>query len=284
MSYGLRNTIILLLAFTVIAGTGVSYLYFYQDSTIEELQADLDQLESEYAQMRATADLYPELLSEFEKSENFVESFDKTLFQSSNPDQVFKFLSEINSSPPRVEFNFLFNDSTLQDPYGVIHSTIDGYGSYRAVYQFVNRIENSMPVQKIDELLMTPVRTPGEYSNVGFSFELSSYYDRAQFFDTREQDLRIVSDLPSRFHNPFFPLIREAEPNVDNLIEIENSRLIGISSSKIFLRDQNGQLKNISVNDRVHLGRLESINVQEGRASFRLNKGGIIEVVTLEVQ
>ncbi|MEX2368057.1 MAG: hypothetical protein WD510_01005, partial [Balneolaceae bacterium] len=65
---------------------------------------------------------------------------------------------------------------------------------------------------------------------------------------------------------------------------IESSRLIGISSSRIFLRDQNGRLVNLSVNDRVYLGSLEAIDVQEGRATFRLNKGGIIEAVTLEVQ
>ncbi|MEX0770917.1 MAG: hypothetical protein WD035_09300 [Balneolaceae bacterium] len=284
MSYGLRNTIILLLVFAVIASGGYSYLYFFQEQKIEELRTDLDQLQQEYNQMEIQAALYPELLSRFEQSEKFVESFDKTLFQSSNPDRIFRFLSEINSAPPRVEFNFLFNDSTLHEPYGVIRSEINGTGSYRAVYQFLNRIENSMPVQKINHLILTPIQNTGSYNDVSFSFELNSYYDRSQFFETDEVDLRIVSNLPSRFHNPFYPMIREIQPNDENLVNIESSRLIGISSSRIFLRDQNGRLVNLSVNDRVYLGSLESIDVQEGRATFRLNKGGIIEAVTLEVQ
>ncbi|MEX0994025.1 MAG: hypothetical protein WD599_00770 [Balneolaceae bacterium] len=285
MSYALRNTIILLLVFTLIAGVGYSYIYFFQERTIDELYEKLGQLEEEFDQMQRTAELYPELQSRFEHSENFVESFDKTLFQTNNPDRIFKFLSEINVLTPQVEFNYIFNDSTLQEQYGVIQSSINGDGPYRSVVHFLNRIENSMPIQKINELILSPIQSDGgTYGYVSFSFELNSYYDRSDFFDTGEEELSIVSNLPSRFHNPFFPLIREIGPNVDNLVNIENSRLIGISSSRIFLRDQNDRLVNLSVRDPVYLGSLESIDIQEGRATFRLNKGGIIDIVTLEVQ
>jgi len=60
--------------------------------------------------------------------------------------------------------------------------------------------------------------------------------------------------------------------------------LIGMTPSAVYLRDQDGQMVTLRPNDRVYLGRLETIDAQRGRVTFRLNRGGIIDVVTLEVQ
>lgn len=284
MSYALRNTLILLLFFVIIAGSGFSYIYFIQKSTIEELEETLAQNESEYEELSTIAETYPFMESAVESAEAFIDNYDKTLFPTNDPDQIYKFLSEINMEWPRVEFNFIFNDSTTLEQYGIVSSTISGLGSYRAIYNFVNRIENSRPVQKVSNIQLTPINQLGEYGNSNFSFDVQSYYARSDEIEVSEEDLVMVYRNPDLFHNPFYPLIRDIEPNEDNLTNVENSNLIGISSSRIFLRNQDGQLVNLSMNDPVYLGRLVSINVQSGQAIFRLNKGGIIEDVTLEVR
>jgi len=284
MTYAIRNTLILLVFLLLITGGGFAYIYFFQVGSIENLQAEVDEKESEFNEKSAIADTYPVLLSAVESAEDFIENYDKTLFPDSNPDQVYRFLSEINANWPRVEFNYIFNDSTEQDLYGIVNSTISGVGSYRAIYNFINRIENSRPVQKVRNIQLSPIQQLGQYGDANFNFELQSYYNRSEHFNPRQEDLLVALNDPSLFHNPFFPMIRDIEPNEDNLTDVENSQLIGVSNSRIFLRNQDGQLVNLSLNEQVYLGSLQNINVQQGSATFRLNKGGIIEEITLEVR
>jgi hypothetical protein len=284
MSYALRNTLILLFFFLLLAGGGISYIYFVQNSQIEELEEDLAANRAEYNELSAIADNYPFVQQAVESAEEFIENYDKSLFPTHQPDQIYKFLSEINFTWPRVEFNFNFTDSSNVEQYGIITSSVSGLGSYRAIYNFINHIENSMPVQKIRNLQISPINQVGEYGNANFTFDIDSYYDRSNYFDTEEEDLFMAMSEPVMFHNPFFPLIRDIEPNEDNLTDVENSRLIGLSNSRIFLRNQQGELVNLMEGDQVYLGNLRNINVQTGTATFRLNKGGIIEDVTLEVR
>ncbi|MEX2574003.1 MAG: hypothetical protein WD317_06880 [Balneolaceae bacterium] len=284
MSYGVRNTLILLIVFALLGGGGFSYIYFIQKSEIDDLQAVHNEKREQYEEMRAVAEKFPVMQTAVERAEDFIGSFDKSLFPTNDPDRIYRFLSELNTDWPRVEFNFVFNDSTTLDQYGIVSSTLTGVGSYRSVYNFINRIENSGPVQKINELVLSPTNEAGEYGNASFSFVLDSYYDRSDSFETSEGDQQVSMQSPARFHNPFYPLIRSIEPNEENLTNVEDSRLIGVGNSRIFLKNQEGRLINLTLNDPVYLGRLQMIDAREGRAVFRLNKGGIIEEITMEVQ
>ncbi|MEX1011112.1 MAG: hypothetical protein WDZ29_03545 [Balneolaceae bacterium] len=284
MSYALRNTIVLLVALMLLAGGGFSYIYFFQLSEVERLESELQSLEEEYESVSAVAAVFPLAQSRVQRAENFIESFDRSLFKGNNPDAVYRNLVQLNQFSPYINFNFIFTDSTQQEAYGSVRSNISGSGPYRAVYNFVNRIENSMAVQRINEFQMTPINEPGEYGNVNFSFVLQSIYDRTDFFDISEENFQIAMNPPNLFHNPFFPLLRDVEPNVDELVNVGDSQLIGLSNNRIFLRNQEGQLVQLAVGDQVWLGRLEEIDTRQRLARFRLNRGGLIEVVTLEVQ
>jgi len=284
MSYAVRNTLILLLFLTLIAGGGIAYLHFVQKSTIESLEESVGEKQIEYNRMSVIAENFPVMESSVNRAEEFIDTYDKTLFPTSNPDQIYRYLAEINFDWPRVEFNFVFGDSTTHDQFGIVSSSITGMGSYRAVYNFINRIENSRPVQKIGNIQFSPINQVGQYGNANFSFDLRSYYNRSDIFETSDKELLIALRSPQLFHNPFFPLIRDVEPNEENLTDVENSRLLGVSSSRIFLRNQDGRLVNLILNEPVYLGTLQAIDAQRGRASFRLNKGGIIDEIILEVR
>jgi Tfp pilus assembly protein PilO len=282
MSYAIRNTLILLVVLLAILGTGFGYIQYYQKSTIEEMNVTVDELQNEYNNKKSVADQLPVVREQFEAAQKFIENFDKALFSSSNSDDVFDFLIDLSPESDDLEFNYVYSDSSLTERYGIISSSINGTGSYRSVFNFINRIENSQAVQKINNITVTPIGEPGNYNRVSFNFDINSFYNRSGTMDALAMftNLRSVDD----FSNPFFPLIRDLPPNVDNLTNIENSRLVGISSSKVFVMNQNGRMVSLSENDPVYMGRLERIDLTNGRAIFRLNKGGIIEMVTLEVQ
>ncbi|WP_069131317.1 type 4a pilus biogenesis protein PilO [Rhodohalobacter halophilus] len=283
MSYGLRNTLILLFALLVINGGGFAYMHFFQKAEIEELEQRKEGLERDYQQDVETAELVPMLREQFEEATSIIENFDKTIFSNNNADEIFRYLSLINEGA-NVNFNFTFRDSTSSEQYGVISSEINGAGPYRNVVRFINAIEYSEPVQKINNISISPSGEADGYQNVNFTFNLQSHYDRVNVFDNNNRTPDIAFRSNSSNHNPFFPLIRNIPPNEDGLPNVEQSRIVGLTSNAIYMMDQTGRMNTLRVNDRVYLGRLERINMQQGSASFRLNKGGIIEVVTLEVQ
>ena len=283
MSYGIRNTLIMLVVLVLIYGSGYAYMHFVQKPEIERLELRVSSLEGEYNQDKQTADMVPMLREQYSQSRQFIDNYDKTIFRNDNPDEVFRFLTILNNMS-NLSFNYIFQDSTITDDYGVIRSEISGSGSYRGLMTFINAIESSEPVQKLNNLTISPVGLDGGYQNVNFTFTLNSNYDTHNIFDSPERTPGIATRNLSSNHNPFFPLIRSIEPNVNDLPDVDNSRLIGLSSSAVFLLNQNGRMITLRQNDRVYLGRLETINVREGKATFRLNRGGIIDLVTLEVQ
>lgn len=89
--------------------------------------------------------------------------------------------------------------------------------------------------------------------------------------------------LPVNSHL-FYPLIHGIPPNTNQLINVEESRLIGITNEKIFVLDQSGNLQELKVGDEVYLGSLSAINQTAESATFVLNKGGIIEKYELQIQ
>lgn len=282
MSYALRNTIILLVALILIYGGGFAYFEYIQKPTIAELELTIESDEQEFERKNQIASQLPDLQAQYEESRAFIDSYEKTLFRSSSPDNIFRFLSLLSATSP-VDFDYVYQDSSRTDQYGIVRSQINGTGNYRSVLNFITRIENSEPVQKIRNVVITPVTQDNLYNNVNFNFVVESFYDRRGLLDAPETP-GISDRINISQHNPFFPLIRSIPANEDNLPNVENSRLAGIGPNKVYLLDQNNRLNTLQVNDEVYLGRLTAINVQSGRAVFRLNKGGIMETVTLEVQ
>lgn len=282
MSYAIRNTIILLVVLSLITGGGYAFFEFVQKPQIDSLNQEITQLDAELRSLSETASLLPSVREQYEESKAFIDNFEKTLFDNNNPDETFRFLSIINSTDP-LEFDFVFDDSTRADQYGILQSQIDGQGSYRSVLNFISRIENSEPVQKVSEIVITPVNEIGSYNNVNFNFTLQSYYDRQNVLSTR-QTPGISGLVQLHRQNPFYPLIRDVEPNEDNLVNVEQSSLVGIGRNKVYLLNQDGRVETLNQNDRVYLGRLQSLDMTAGEAVFQLNKGGIIELITLKVE
>lgn len=282
MSYALRNTLLLLAVFLLIAGGGISYVYFIQNERIEELEDQLEIRTQELQRKNATAQRYEPLLEQYEGAQKIYENFDKSLMPGSNSEQVFDFLRTLNSDAAYTELNFDFSDSTAQGQYGIVNSMVNGRGNYSYLYNFVRAIEYSSPINKIVDLEISPVNQIEQYSDVTFTFKLQTYYNRGGTLESSVP--KVVRPSSGISRNPFFPLIREPEPNNDNLTDPRSSRLIAVTPSSVFLRNQNGKLANVRVGESVYLGSLRQVNIKKKTATFVLNVGGIIETVTLGVE
>jgi len=280
MSYGLRNTLILLVVLTVFIAGGWGYIYFYQQPKVEELQKKVQQTQQDLNSKQEIANQLPVLQNRYNEAESFFNNYNKALYASSNEDNVFDFLNTISSGSAYTDFTFAFADSTAQGKFGTLKMNITGQGYYRNFVNFVRQIELSKPLNKISQLTISPINEMDSYGKVNFSFTLTSFYDRVKLLG--EPDLAITNNLVGTVYNPFFPGIRDVEPNEENLVNVEESKLLAVGTDKVFLLDQTGVLQKLSKGDQVYLGELASINVNQGSASFVLNKGGLIERVTLQ--
>jgi Tfp pilus assembly protein PilO len=281
MSYGVRNTIILLIVLTTFIGAGWSYLYFYQKPKVDQLEQEVQQTREELNQKQQKADQLPVLENQFKEATKFFNNYNKGLYPNSNEDNVYDFLDRVSTGSAYTEFTFSFSDSTTYGKYGTIAMQVTGQGYYRNFNNFIRQIELSKPLNKVSGITVSPINELESYGKVNYQFSLMSFYDRVKLLG--ESSLTITNNLMGSVNNPFFPLIRSVRGNENNLVNVENSSLLAISPNKIFLLDQYGVMKRLSEGDEVYLGQLSSINIDEGTASFTLNKGGIIERITLQV-
>lgn len=284
MSYAVRNTIILFVTLFIIGGAAYAYIEFIQSENLTELEATLREKKNDFNSKKATSDSYPELKALYDKATEIVDNYDKALYQTDNPDDVYDYLNELSSGNSLVYFGYTFSDSLPQEQYGVLRSRVNGIGRYTNLVRFVNKLENSQLINKVINLNINPVSGSEEYSEVSFGFILESYYSRGADGGMSRGPAPFSSLSGVSTHNPFYPLIRATvPPNEDNLVNIESSRLIGLSGNRIFIIDQNGTMTTLSTGDKVYLGTLQSIDTSNRTATFNLNKGGITELFTLEI-
>ncbi len=94
-----------------------------------------------------------------------------------------------------------------------------------------------------------------------------------------ENDLRT-----GPIYDAFYPLIRnEIPPNIDGLLDVQGSKLLALIPEGAFIADSKGDTYLIWEGEQVYLGYLTQIDYEENAVSFILNKGGIIEKITLEL-
>lgn len=281
MSYAVRNTIILLVVLVIFIGAGGSYIYFMQQPKVDELTVKVEDRQQELTKKQEIASQYPTLQNRFDKATEYFNNYEKGLYGSSDEDKVFDFLNRINTGPAYTDFTFTFKDSTQQQKYGALNMEVSGEASYSNFTNFIRQIELSKPLNKIKSITIDPIVRENTHGDVSFSFSLTGYYDRVALLGP--PSLTVENNLLASIPNPFFPLIRSIAPNKNNLLNVESSTLIAVSGSEIFMLDQNGTMQTLSRGDKVYLGRLSKLNVEQGTATFELNKGGIVEELTLRV-
>lgn len=285
MSYAIRNTLILLVTLLLIVGTGVSYSKFFLEAKVERLESNLTAKQTDFNSKQDINAQFTELNTRYEAALEVISNYDKVLFTSNKPDDVYDFLNQVNSEGGfQINFDYIYEDSLPNNEYGIIQSSIAGFGRYKELTDFVNRIEHSQLLNKVNGLNISPARQEEDLRMVNFSFNLDSYYQKTALFDSLGATYSVVLDENISTYNPIYPLIQPSvEANLDNLTDVRSSRLIGMTENRIFLRNQSGRIVSLKQGDRVYLGRLSSIDLENSTATFNLDLGGIAEVVTLEV-
>lgn len=280
MNHSIRNTIILAVTLIVMLGGGWLFLHFTYASDLERLEQIVVDKEREMRDYDQTASLYNETLRELTRQHYIRDNHPKELFQNHRSGRIYDFLIRLNEGISFTNFNYSVRDSVTRNQYGIVTVLIRGEGEYRNLNNFIHRIEHSSPITLINSLQISNINELGRLSQVRFDMELQIYYNRDPNLNMRKR-MNLAAHLGNIGHNPFYPLIHPVPPNERNLVDVDNSTLLGMTSRFILLRDQGGVLRRMTVGDQVYLGRLHTIDTQSQEAVFHLNRGGIFDRVRL---
>jgi hypothetical protein len=281
MSYALRNTLVLLATLILLVAGGWVYFTYILNPTIEEQATEITRKTRENTQLAAKADNFVAVQERHSRKFYELDNHNKELLADNNVATVYDFLRSINRGLAYTSMNFSLRDSVLNRDHGIIRVQLDGEGTYRGLFNFLSILEQSKPITKITELRLAPKTALDELNRVQYMMNVEFYYARGT--SKSDPELLINTSIAPRIYNPFYPLVHGIPENSDGLTNVEQSRLVGLVRNGAYVVDQNNQMRLINVGSQVYLGTLVRVNMNEETATFRLNKGGIADIVVLKI-
>lgn len=286
MPYKIRNMIILGSITAIIFLLGGYLTLWSYPKKIDNMKRELILLHNQTKQYEGLEEQYFQLEELIEEKKQRLSKLDKNFTTEVTFAQTYDYLNSILKYIGYLEFNMNLVKKVDVGKFGYNIYSIRGEGSFSRIFQFIWYIEKGPQMFKIKRLGLHSMETTDPQTKrirlvVPFEMEVWSYYAN---LDSLPRVTRSLKNVPARMvSNPFRPsILRSLPSNVDNLIEVERAQLKAVMADRILI-EYGGKDQVMRKGDRVYLGRLERINPAKNEAVFVLNKGGIIERFTLQM-
>lgn len=250
--------------------------------SLDTIENQITQRQQQLNRLASTADNFVSVQDMHTRKLYELQNHNKELLENNNVATIFDFLRSINRGNAYTAMNFAFRDSVRNNDHGIVRVRLDGSGTYRAFFNFLMVLEQSKPITRVTDVRMAPAGQDfASLNRVNYEMNVDFYYARGT---TRtDPDLLINTSVPPRLYNPFYALVHQVPPNTDGLVNVDDSRLVGLVRAGAYIIDQNNEMRFVPVGSRVYLGTLQSVNMNERTAAFRLNRGGIRDVVVMRI-
>lgn len=287
MNQKVKNSIIIAIFFILLVGAASAYIITVQKEKLDEKEAKLEELKATYSSMET-------LLDQLANAEQKVAVIDSALSQRKfiipqnlPQEKFYEFVDDNYTDLPVYKFVSIdFKGEIQEDKVKYYSYKVDGIGSFESVYRLLYAIEHSKELKKIETGEVSGNTTVDKSGNpkylVKFQLEVKTYFaDNDQFSSTDYVENKMN---PRSLYDAFYPLIRtEIKANTSNLPDIQDAELLFLYPDGAFLKDTRGNTFMLKEGDQVYLGYVTTINYKNKSVSFILNKGGIVEYYTIEV-
>lgn len=288
MNKKLRSTLGLVALLIIILAVGGIYLFMFQRGAINERQEKLNELNANVFDPEELIKRYQSLEKRSAELDSILSARTFNIPQNVSSIKFFNFINNIVSNfSPYTQVNVEYLDQVKDKEFFVHQYKLSGSGYFNEVYSLIYAIEQSKELKKINKLkLGNLIRTDKDgipLFLVSFDMNAQIYYSSDNRFApavSQENDL-----ATGPLYDAFYPLIRnEIPPNVDNLLDVQGAKLLALIPEGAFVADTKGNTYLVWEGEQVYLGYLTKIDYDNNTVSFILNKGGIIEKVTLELE
>ena len=286
MNKKLISTLSVLALLIIILVAGGIYIFVVQHGDISERQEKLAELNKNVYDPVELENRYHELERRSAELDSILANRKFNIPQNVSSIKFYNFVNNIVANfPKETTVNIEYLRQAPDKEFFFHEYKLTGGGNYNDVYKMIYAIEQSKELKKIDKLsLSNLVKTDDEVPLFLVNFELIAqvYFSSDSRFAPAEFVENNLSTGP--IYDAFYPLIRnEIPPNVDNLLDVQGARLLALIPEGAFVADNKGNTYLVWEGEQVYLGYLTKIDYDNNTVSFILNKGGIIEQVTLQL-
>lgn len=194
------------------------------------------------------------------------------------------------------QFDLFLASQTQQQDFSTYQFKVSGTAYYKDFYHLVWHLENNREFYRIYNLKANHVNVfkknratdvDRRLDMVAFQFDLDAYYAGIDGISAPQDSLRPVPLALLQAHAPpdqsFTPLVRtDLPPNADQLLDVENAKLISIIGNQAIFEDQYGRHVMLE-GDRIYLGSIVLIDPINSFVRVTLNKGDRTETVNIRL-
>ena len=286
MNKKLISTLSVLALLIIILVAGGIYIFVVQRGDISERQEKLAELNKNVYDPVELDNRYKELERRSAELDSILANREFNIPQNISSIKFYNFINNVVANfPKETTVNVEYLRQAPDKEFFFHEYKLTGGGNYNDVYKIIYAIEQSKELKKINKLSLTNlVKTDEEVPLFLVNFELIAqvYYSLDNRFAPAEYVENNLATGP--IYDAFYPLIRnEIPPNVDNLLDVQGARLLALIPEGAFVADTKGNTYLVWEGEQVYLGYLTKIDYDNNTVSFILNKGGIIEQVTLQL-
>ncbi len=288
MSRKLKNTLILAVILISIALAGGIFTYWYQDRNIKKKETKIKELNLNVYNTKELTDQLNTLKLHAAQLDSILSLRKFNIPVRLRQSAFFQFVNKVSFNfMPYSYVNIDYVNTDYLNNFNYYTYKLSGVAAFNDFYKLVYAIEHSKELKKIESLSLTNLV---QTSDSGLTHYLINYtlYSRVYFSDNdrfassvfREKNLR-----PNPLYDIFYPLIRnEIPPNREHLLDVQSAHLLALVPDGAFLSDDNGQTYLLWEGDKVYLGYLTKIDYDKSEVRFVINRGGIIDWVTLPLE
>ncbi|MGB5289343.1 MAG: hypothetical protein WBQ32_09515 [Ignavibacteriaceae bacterium] len=287
MNKKLISTLSVLALLIIILVAGGIYLFVIQRGALSERQEKLDELNKNVYDPVELNERYLALEKRSAELDSILANREFNIPQNVSSIKFYNFINNIVANFPEItQVNVEFIRQAPAKEFFFYEYKLTGGGNFNDVYKMIYAIEQSKELKKISKLTLSNlIKTEDEVPLFLVNFELLAqvYFSSDNRFAPAEFVENKLTTEP--IYDAFYPLIRnEIPPNVDNLLDVQGARLLALIPEGAFVADTKGNTYLVWEGEQVYLGYLTKIDYDNNTVSFILNKGGIIEKVTLELE
>jgi hypothetical protein len=287
MNKKLRSTLGLLGLLLFIVIIGGTYIFMFQQSDLDDKKDKLDELNAKSYDPVELADRYEQLKVRSAILDSVLQSRKFNIPKDLSSIKFYNFMNNVLSNfSEHTQVNIEYQKREQARDFFFYEYKLTGSGFYNEVFRLIYSIEQSKELKKIITLsLGNMIQTDDE----GIPLFLVSFEMNAQVYFSNDSrfapEVLVENDLRTGpIYDAFYPLIRnEIPPNIDELLDVQGSKLLALIPEGAFIADTHGNTYLVWEGEQVYLGYLTQIDYEENTVSFILNKGGIIEKITLEL-
>ncbi len=288
MNRKLKSTLGLVALLVFILVVGGVYILVFQRGDLNERRTKLDEMKAHSYNTADLKDQYQDLQVRAAVLDSVLAARKFNIPKDLSSIKFYDFVNDLSDSySPQSTIDIEYADMKPDKNFFYHEYKLTGGGAYSDVWRLIYAIEQSKELKKIKSVsLSNLIKTDEEgmpHFLVNYNLDVAAYYSNDSRFATSAM---VENNLTARpLYDAFYPLIRnEIPPNLDNLLDVQGSKLLALVPEGAFIGDSKGNTYLLWEGEQVYLGYLTKIDYERNSVSFILNKGGIIEKVDLGLE